>query len=748
MVWKKRQHLIPILAVLAFILSGCEIDRQISTLSGYSGSKYIFLPTDPILELGSSQDQGPGLRLVVPEPFSFEQGWGNIEFWGIRGLGDRSTIETYLPDAGQRSLYLKANACPDLIKAGIGQVMSIRINGHLIGKLRLDRHMKNYKLSIPEGVLRQGRNEIEFDYSSHRSPAELGTGLDQQQLAIGLNRIALAYTRPTWKEPVSFDPERKEWTIRSAGKFILPLSDNTEGLSLEAEFSAFRSAGPCRLRRVALLPGASGLTTIAENQLNPGETRSINFPAGNGGRLQGLVFDLEPEMGRCRLKMRSMSSSESPATRKMPPGLPVVPSDHPNLVLIILDAARVDHFGTIYGYERDTTPEISRLAQDSLVFRGVTALAPYTICSIPTILTGLSFASHGIVDHGQRLSREAHTLAEILHDAGYQTLAFSGSPNDSTKLGFDQGYEEFFEAWQTSPYKDETRGFRISRRVLERLKEGLDGRPFHLLIHIVPPHEPYEPLPPYDLFTKPGYAGHANGSWHYLRRTNSNEIQIDEKDRKHIVALYDGNLLMGDAAIFQILSALQSRPDWKNTVVAITSDHGEAFREHGIIGHNATVYEEMMRVPFILHLPKGLVTKITDLNRNASLEDLCPTLLGLIGLKPDILSHGEDLLAADYQERWIYQRAAGKADWKQRSLRGFGWKFIMTKNGRKHELYDLQEDPHETSNLSLKRPELAALMAMRLVKESQKFQLIPPERQDSPLSANDQESLRALGYIQ
>jgi len=728
--------------VFLILVSGCHAGRKTRAFLPSQLPPHVFLPADPELvfdERVSGKDDDP--EITMPPGVRIGSGWGDIESWGMRGLGDHSVLEVTLPDGDQRKLYFRANACPDLVDSGFVQVMTVLVNDRRVGETRLGRHMKNYSFPVPPGLLHRGPNEIRFQYSSHHSPAELGTGTDRRQLAIGLKRLALSRWKPSWRYPVSYDPGQEEWTVEAPGRFVLPLPDDTASLSFMAEFRTADTASPCRIRRLRLPPGGGGLEEVQLTELTPGENREISMSGKRECGLQGIVFDLESRRGRLSLRGLPSGRASSPE----PPEIRSARRRPPNIVLIILDAARVDHFGTVYRYGRDTTPAISRFAEKSLVFRKTGSLAPYTICSIPTILTGLSFASHGMVDHGLRLSRDILTLAEALHRKGYQTLAFSGSPNDSIRLGFDQGYEAFFEAWKTPPYRDEPRGFRVSHRVRECLEHELDGRPFHLLIHMVPPHEPYEPLPEYDVFSDPEYAGPANGRISCLSQANEGKLDLDEGDRRQIMALYDGNLRMGDAAVSEILEGLRSTPEWERTVVAITSDHGEAFREHGYFGHNATVYDEMMRVPLILYLPDMLQGSLPALDREASLEDLCPTLLALAGVEADPRSYGRDLLDPERRERWLYQRSAGT---ELRALRGFGWKLILTKNGRNIEVYDLHDDPKERHDLGIEEPELTALLAMRLLIESRKYEFVAPERQEAPLAPDDEASLKALGYLQ
>ena len=130
------------------------------------------------------------------------------------------------------------------------------------------------------------------------------------------------------------------------------------------------------------------------------------------------------------------------------PRLPARPSPSPqDIVLIVLDAARLDHFGC-YGYGRDTTPNIDRLAEEGLVFTNAFATASYTACSVPTMVSGLSFLEHGATNRRRVLDENVTTLAESLQQQGYKTSCYSANPNHSIRRGLGQGCDTFEELWR------------------------------------------------------------------------------------------------------------------------------------------------------------------------------------------------------------------------------------------------------------------------------------------------------------
>jgi arylsulfatase A-like enzyme len=404
----------------------------------------------------------------------------------------------------------------------------------------------------------------------------------------------------------------------------------------------------------------------------------------------------------------------------------------PDIILITLDAARSDHF-SCYGYGRRTTPNIDRLAEGSLVFTNAFALIPNTRQSVPTMVTGLSFINHQVISKESMLADEATTLAEHLKEAGYRTACFTATP----------------ELWTETSKHESMDPHVLSARAVDWLELNPSTGPIHLQLHFVPPHAPYSPAPPYDLFTNPDYEGPFNGFPGSILRKKERRREPSITDLEHVIASYDGNLRAADDAVAQVLTALQKRPNWTNTVVLVTSDHGEAFFEHRRMGHNNTVYDEMLRVPFILRLPPGMATERIDVDRLATLADIVPTLLAAASLQPDMPLDGIDLLAEfqptrDGDERTFAAQTAHRRP--NRCLRSLRWKVIISNSGR-GELYDLEKDPREQTNLRFTN-RLDFLEKGRLL--TRQFLLAPllPKRiQDTDVTERDREMLEALGYV-
>jgi arylsulfatase A-like enzyme len=369
---------------------------------------------------------------------------------------------------------------------------------------------------------------------------------------------------------------------------------------------------------------------------------------------------------------------------------------------------------------------------------------------VPTMVTGLSFLDHQITGHGQSLSDQATTLAEYLKTRDYRTAAFSATPNNSRALGTDQGYDDFVESWKVVARKDSIDPFLLSGLAVRWLAEHGDESPLHLQLHFVPPHAPYKPAPDFDLFTDPDYQGRCDGRNETLAALDSSKFLPTPKDLAHVIALYDGNLRAADAAVSQVLQALRRRRRWKNTVVLIVSDHGEAFLEHGRMGHNSTAFDEMLRVPFILRLPRPVDSTAPNLDGLVTLADIVPTLLSTAGIEAEPGLAGVNLLGSAVPgspppRSGFVIRTTGRPPLY--AFRTAQWKLMLSGSGL-GALFDLADDPKERRDLSLENRAVFAGLGRSLTRRLAVQPRFEPVINPDKLPDQDVEMLKALGYVQ
>ncbi len=709
---------------------------------------------------GRPFDAGVALALV--------SGWTAPEYWGVWGTGNASKLVLHTRAEGPFDFAIRAKAPAD--PAGRAQQVDVEINGTRIGSFDVDSTWALHQLAAPDGVVKPGDNEIVLRYAYHIEGIK---GHDDRPLALGVVRAGIVprgvVDEASLGEPsLKADPTRDALYLLRAGRYVVPyaMPSGAETLSFETRFSSRNPIDPDTqpsLTVVALtLDGTRH--PLLELALNDTTTRHTLPIQALRGRKILLAFDARLPAGStaARIEVRqphilALAEDDGSATAVVSPTVPSTTardaarkpamSPLPDILVLVLDAARADHFGS-YGYPRDTTPQLDALAAESFVFRNVVAECPYTVCSSPNFMSGLSFTQHGIDQKGLRLPDEVETLAERLREAGYRTVGYTANPNNASSTGAEQGFDEFHEMWRYFRNRARTHPGPMTDSIRQRIAQGFGDQPAFIFAHYVPPHEPYDPDPEFDVFGDPDYDGPVTGQLEQTRAIFFGKMAIDDADLHELEALYDGNLRQADAWVAKLFDAQREAGRWDNTIVLVTSDHGEAFGEHGEIGHNTTLFREMLDVPFVLRLPESLRPPAVDLDQLASLAAVPSTLLGVLGLHPDPLADGPDLLAKTPAtanlERLIPLRTSNP-DNPIYGLQSVRWKvMIRYRDQWVAALYDHATDPGETVNRARDEPLLFAGMVSML---GQQLSAATDRAGDAELSAEDEEMLRSLGYI-
>lgn len=637
------------------------------------------------------------------------------------------------------------------------QRLRVEVDGVTVGRADLAHGRNELLFSVPpEAVTRPARVELIFEpplrrEGSRRVPVNL--------LGLALGDEGRVKRSPP---PPAHDPAERLLRFFGSGLLVAPLDVPPGSTGLELQLRC--PEGSARIR-LAILDRA-GSERVAEDLgecSSSWRTASVSL-APLVGRVHTLALEAlggttEPllELRRPRLvgaspttdppatgedaEARSVAAPTGAATAgEQPRGKGSSQVRRPDILLIILDAARADHFGSA-GYERDTTPNIDLLAAESLVFDRAYSECANTSCSIPNLISGVSFMNLGAALDGKRIPDEITTLAEYVGPLGYRTIGLSANPNNSESRNSHQGFDHFERLWGAH------RQAELAARLIEKTP---DDQPLYLQLHLLPPHEPYMPGEAFDLFTDPSYRGPVHPELG-LRRYKRGLATFSPTDLEQLIALYDGNLRMADDAVGAVFRAMKRHGRWENALVLVTSDHGEAFGEHGTFQHSSTVFDEMLHVPFILRLPDGEIPATVDTARPVALADAVPTLLGYLALEPRPEVWGSDLLAtptAATEERYLYHRTAHRKR-PLLAIRDARWKAITGRGMRETILFDLEADPNEQNNLASARPDLFSGLALRL----RDFMIdlesrVPRPTEDVELSREEVELLRTLGYVE
>ncbi|HEX4823756.1 MAG TPA: sulfatase-like hydrolase/transferase [Candidatus Polarisedimenticolaceae bacterium] len=348
-----------------------------------------------------------------------------------------------------------------------------------------------------------------------------------------------------------------------------------------------------------------------------------------------------------------------------------------NLVVVTLDTTRADRIGC-YGAKNVATPHLDALAKDGVRFTRAVSPMPLTLPAHCTIFTGLLPGAHGVRDNGGfKLSPEHVTLAEVLEERGFATGGFVSAFVLDHRWGIAQGFDTYFDDFDLKQQEKLSMGD-IQRPGNETVDHAVawlrtvKDKRFFAWIHLYDPHAPYAPPEPY---------------------------RSQYRDRP-----YDGEIAWTDELVGRILASLRDLGVADRTVVAVLADHGESLGEHGEHGHGYFVYEQVTHIPLLLVTPySGTRGKVVDAVVKSI--DLAPTLLDLLGVAGVTLGTGSSAVPLvtgasaaggdGYSESFYARLHYG---WSElRAVRTKRWHFI---EAPKAELYDLDADPGETTNVA------------------------------------------------
>lgn len=416
--------------------------------------------------------------------------------------------------------------------------------------------------------------------------------------------------------------------------------------------------------------------------------------------------------------------------------------ERPHVLVLVADSLAAAHVSS-HGCARPTTPAFDAFAEASVRFSNAGAAAAWTLPSIASLFTSQPQEVHGARDDELRLRSDLPTLAEQLRDAGWETRAIVQTPVLGRRTGVDRGFESY-----------EVLDFSLASfdRALALARAAFDGAsaPRFVYVHVAPPHMPYQPPAPFrGRFSDDSAAlAHVDGSIESARAVHRARLSPDHPDVVRLRALYDEHIAFVDARLGELLSALRAQVAGRPLLVVWTSDHGEAFMEHGEQGHNSSVYEEMLHVPLALSAP-GLRARVES--APVSLLDLAPTLLELCNAPALPRARGTSLAPLLRGQPFEAERALlassrhydGKPERWQVAARSGRFKLHAWPALGRVELRDLEADPSEREDCSAAHPEVRARL-LREVEGLKAAFVASSERRE--LSESELRTLRELGY--
>lgn len=425
-----------------------------------------------------------------------------------------------------------------------------------------------------------------------------------------------------------------------------------------------------------------------------------------------------------------------------------------NLILITVDTLRADRLGAYGHLVQGSTPSPQIDAFMATGVRFASAIAPRAITwpSLASVLTGLYPRGHGVFENGYELLEGIPTLATILQAQGYQTGRFLSNMCRANHLGWD---ESFCSRGVDS---------KINPQALDWL-DGLDGeRPFFLWVHYFGGHSPY--YNGGDRAAKrlnPGYEGPVAPKKGWLNRIMIEETPLDEADTRHLDALYDAAVMGSDRFAGGIVESLQQRALTENSLLVMLADHGEdLYDHHQYIYHACSVYQSGLHVPLAITAP-GLLPANVVVEQSVGLLDVAPTILDLLEIPPPDTLHGTSLVPylerpgdagegrpafSEYSPSRIHTVQLG--EWKLVDNPDHESPYCLPGAPVGHyplaavELYNLADDPLETTNLATQYPERVAEL-QELIRR--RFAELPQQLTPQEVPEELKEELEALGYV-
>ncbi len=462
------------------------------------------------------------------------------------------------------------------------------------------------------------------------------------------------------------------------------------------------------------------------------------------------------------------------------PPLPPRAAGAPDVILVVLDTVRAD-FAPADATSPRPTPALRRLAAEGTRFTHAFSTTCWTVPAHASLFTGLIPSEHGATWASPSLPDTTVTLAERFSARGWRTGAFSANPWITPEFGFHQGFERFatgrsdrrpLTPWLPALFSILTRredGFLMfeDKAGLTLVSEALrwlaadDPRPAFLFVNLMEAHLPY--LPPRRFLGDPWREGWSQAE---LRAVNQHRLEDllpgarrTPREMEGLRLLYEAEVSFADHLVGHLALELERSGRLQNTILLVTSDHGENLGDHPPLDHQLGLYDTLVRVPLIIHGPGRVPAGVED-DRLISLTDVPDLLLPLAGIGareanglPDGARREAVFLEYDRPlpilEQIRDQLGLDPTPW-DRSLAGVRTrqaKWIEASDGR-HQAFDLEADPGERTNLALDDPaERFASLRARLEEGLLQRRRAHPSQRTTPLSPEAEERLRSLGYV-
>jgi len=668
------------------------------------------------------------------------------------------------------------------------QEMTLVLNSEVIETLQLPPGQETYEILLPDGVVTEGWNQVRMEFSQAPRPADFIEGnRDTRRRAARFRRIVVRspQNRPLWPdrpskiglsnagaaaaEVVIDMPTDSFMDViarprpgqRLVGSVGATLSGRGGPADIRTTVELLDEAGTSREIFSTIMSGDSSSTATLQADLSEWTGQLVQIRFRSWGDSNAIVHWRGLGLSASAATERETDASGGAAVGESAEGGRLLrptgggEAARPDIILIMLDAARADAF---LGEDSvPATPNLDALAQEGTQFTSAWAPSSWTGQSMPAVYTGVYPDAVGAEIWGSRLAEGIPTLAELLAAEGYFTALWSQHTIYRGNPSLHRGFEAFELVVGARAIEDRMRLPGSDFLFVE-------DRPTFAVIHLLPPHEPYEAPEPFRGRHSSWYQGEFEVNSENLNRLQHN-LPADEAELDEIIRYardrYLENVEFADHLVGRLLQTLRDAGRYENALVVVTSDHGEAFFEHERFLHTVQLYEESLSVPLFVKWPAHMSGFAGRVAQPVTLLDLAPTMIDGMLAGAELASlQGMSLIPPAFDgvayERGLYAYTRGKRRAEEaadpvHAYRSGRYKILYSSRDDLLQLFDLEQDPAEEHDLAAAETLRAKyLLQQAMLQKSENLALLArssPQQVES-LDPETLRHLRTLGYIQ
>jgi len=614
----------------------------------------------------------------------------------------------------------------------------VSLNDAPLGDWVVSGAISSQTMEIPPKALRPGRNTLLLDLAAPRR--SILDGRSELRL-LKIDFLRRPGTRRSGPGTLAHGGGRIDgfWQTPDTPEIVVCLPPANPGglvvLSAAGEGKAsatlrYTSENGSSERSLEIKPRPGGL-----------DDYRVPLEAGQYGRLSLRVRDGVVFWGRPRITERSQPDRR----------VTVAPRTF-NVMIYVVDALRADALQP-YGYARETSPFLQRHASECMVFQDALGSSSWTKPSVASLLTGLTPIDHQTVAHDRILHAKLVTIAERLPD--FHRVFITAHHVLAGDSGFTQGFDVVDDTSASGKTSEP-----VDARLRERLRDAASSKkPLLLYVHTGDTHYPYRPVAPFDRLVQhtgsPLEAADNQASRGFINELKKDGSDLTPRDVAYLRSLYDAEVARADHYFGKAVQELKQRGMFDDTLIIFTADHGEEFRDHGGFLHGHTLYQEVVRLPWIVKPPKGMGSPGAVKARIRQI-DMVPTLLELLGRKVPAELQGRSYAALFFGGTYSADTAFAETRLGERivSATSGPWRLIVRSPGNpareRRELYNLVSDPSEMTSVAAEHPFEVGFLRQELRRwsyESASRRSPDLAGATTVLSEKEIEDLKDLGYL-